>query len=149
MVVQRVRDASVTVGSRAVASIGKGLLLLVGVAEGDGEGEVDAAVDKIAGLRVFADEEGKMNRSIQDVGGEILVVSQFTLLGDVRKGRRPSFTGAAHPEVAAPLIDHMVERFRTVGIPAGQGEFGASMQVQLVNEGPVTLVVDVVGGRVL
>lgn len=149
VVVQRVRDASVTVGSREVASIGRGLLLLVGVAEGDGAGDVDATVDKIAGLRVFADEEGKMNRSIQDIGGEALVVSQFTLLGDVRKGRRPSFTGAAHPDVAAPLIDHMVERFRTAGIPADQGEFGASMQVGLVNDGPVTLVVDVVAGRVL
>lgn len=149
VILQRVREASVRAGSRPVSSIGRGLLLLVGVAEGDGERDVEVAVDKIAGLRVFADEEGKMNRSVQDVGGEILVVSQFTLLGDVRKGRRPSFTGAAHPEVAAPLIDRMVERFRAAGIPAEQGQFGASMQVELVNDGPVTLVVDVGGGRVL
>lgn len=146
---QRVGEASVTVGGGRVASIGRGLLLLVGVAEGDGGADVAAAVDKIAGLRIFPDDEGKMNRSIQDVGGEILVVSQFTLLGDVRRGRRPSFTGAAHPDVAAPLIDRMVEGFRAAGLPADQGEFGASMQVGLVNDGPVTLVLDIEGGKVL
>lgn len=148
VVLQRVAKASVTVEGAPVASIGSGLLLLVGVGEGDDGSDVAALVDKVAGLRVFADEQGKMNHSIQDVAGEILLVSQFTLLGDVRKGRRPSFTGAAHPGVAAPLIDRMVEGFRAVGIPAVQGVFGASMQVELVNDGPVTLVLDVFDGKV-
>jgi D-tyrosyl-tRNA(Tyr) deacylase len=148
VVLQRVTRASVTVEGSRVASIGSGLLLLVGVGEGDDHGDVAAAIDKIAGLRVFSDEEGKMNRSVHDVGGEILVVSQFTLLGDVRKGRRPSFTGAAHPDVAAPLIDRMVDGFRAAGLPAVQGVFGASMQVELVNDGPVTLVLDIDDGKV-
>lgn len=136
-----------TVGGALIASISRGFLLLVGVADGDDGADIAAAVDKIAGLRVFPDEVGKMNLSIGDMGGEILVVSQFTLLGDVRKGRRPSFTAAADPTVAAPLIDDMVRRFREIGIPTGQGVFGAVMDVALVNEGPVTMVFDVIDGK--
>lgn len=147
VVIQRVGRASVTVAGERVAEIGPGLLLLVGVAEGDDARDVAAAVEKIAGLRVFADAEGKMNRSVTDAGGGILVVSQFTLLADVRKGRRPSFTGAAAPERAERLIDQMVEGFRASGITTGQGVFGASMQVESVNDGPVTLVLDVRDGR--
>lgn len=119
-----------------------GFLLLVGVAEGDGEAEVVAAVDKISGLRVFADDEGKMNRSIVDVGGQILVVSQFTLLADVRRGRRPSFTGAARPDLAEPLIDRMVALFREKGIVTDHGRFGAKMEVESINDGPVTLLLE-------
>lgn len=130
-----------------MVSIGPGFVLLVGVAEADGEADANAVVDKIAGLRVFSDQAGKMNLSIGDVAGEILVVSQFTLLGDARKGRRPSFTGAADPAIAAPMIDDMVERFRAAGIPTVSGVFGAMMEVELVNEGPVTLVLDVSDGR--
>lgn len=141
--------ASVEVADEIVASIGPGFLLLVGVADGDDLAEVSTAVDKVSGLRVFPDEEGKMNRPIADADGEILVVSQFTLLADLRRGRRPSFTGAAQPESARPLIAAMVEGFRTAGIPTAEGVFGASMRVELVNDGPVTLVFDVVDGRTL
>jgi D-tyrosyl-tRNA(Tyr) deacylase len=105
-------------------------------------------VDKIVGLRLFGDDAGKMNLSIGDVEGEVLVVSQFTLLGDVRRGRRPSFTGAARPDVAAPLISLMVQRFRAAGIVTAQGVFGASMAVELVNDGPVTLVLEIEDGHV-
>ena len=108
-----------------------------------------AAVEKIAGLRVFRDEQGRMNRSLGEVGGEILVVSQFTLLGEVRRGRRPSFTRAAQPEVAAPLIDFMVEEFRCRGITTAQGAFGEFMSVEINNDGPITLVIDVTKGRVV
>ncbi len=133
---------------RRVAAIGHGLCLLVGIGQGDGAPEVAAAVDKIAGLRVFADDEGKMNRSIIDVGGEILVVSQFTLLGDVRRGRRPSFTAAADPSVAEPLIHSMVDLFRERGVPVSSGVFGEAMVVGMVNDGPVTLMLDVRDGSV-
>lgn len=122
-----------------MASIGRGALLFVGIEPADTSEDVSVAVDKIAGLRVFADDVGKMNLSIGDVEGEIIVVSQFTLLGDIRKGRRPSFTGAATPDVAAPLLDEMVDGFRQIGIRTGTGVFGASMEVDLVNDGPVTL----------
>lgn len=131
-----------------VASIERGLCLLVGVEPGDGEEELRAAVDKISGLRVFADETGKMNLGIGEVGGEILVVSQFTLLGDVRRGRRPSFTGAASPEVAEPLIESMAGAFQEMGIETRTGVFGARMVVDLVNDGPVTLILEVSDGRV-
>lgn len=145
---QRVARASVSVDGDVVSSIGTGFCLLVGVAPDDGGAEVTAAVDKIAGLRVFADEEGKMNRGIGDVGGEILVVSQFTLLGDVRKGRRPSFIRAAPPEQAEPLVEAMAEAFEDEGIVTRTGVFGAMMEVDLVNDGPVTLVLEISGGRV-
>lgn len=147
MVCQRVSAASVSVADRVVAEIGRGLLLLVGVAAGDGAGEVDAAVKKISGLRVFADAEDKMNLAMTDVAGEVLVVSQFTLLGDATRGMRPSFTKAASPEVAGPLIDRMAEEFRARGITTAQGVFGAKMAVASVNDGPVTIVLDFAGGR--
>lgn len=130
-----------------VASIGPGLVLLVGVEPEDTVQDVRAVVDKVVNLRVFSDDAGSMNLSIGDTGGEVMVVSQFTLLGDLRKGRRPSFTGAAAPEVAAPLIGEMVEGFRQVGITTGSGIFGATMQVELINEGPVTLVFSVRDAR--
>jgi D-tyrosyl-tRNA(Tyr) deacylase len=138
----------VTVAGDPVADIGRGLLLLVGIAVGDGPAEVEAAVAKIAGLRVFADDQGRMNLSIEDIGGEVLVVSQFTVLGDARKGRRPSYIDAAPPEQAAPLVAAMTAGFRERGIDAVEGVFGAMMDVDLVNEGPVTLVLDFAGGRI-
>lgn len=147
-VLQRVSRASVSVEGAEVASIGSGLCLLVGVAPADGPHEVDVTAGKVAGLRIFPDEEGRMNRSISDVGGEILVVSQFTLLGDVKKGRRPSFAGAAGPERAEPLIGELVAALRLRGIPTSEGVFGAHMVVELVNDGPVTLVLDVTDGTV-
>lgn len=130
-------------GDETVARIGPGLLVLVGIEGGDGSEDVAIAVDKIIGLRIFPDEIGKMNLSIGEIGGAILVVSQFTLVGDVRRGRRPSFGAAADPSLAAHLIEEMVVGFRRVGIATGSGMFGASMQVELVNDGPVTLVFDV------
>lgn len=138
VVLQRVARAGVSIGDSEVASIGPGLLLLVGIAPEDGPEEVDAAVDRISGLRIFSDEEGKMNLSISDVEGEILVVSQFTLYGDLTRGRRPSFSGAAAPEHAEPLIDRMLDRFRQAGLSVSSGVFGAKMSVELVNDGPVT-----------
>ena len=147
MVLQRVGRASVTVEGAVVGEIGRGFLLLVGIERGDSVDDVAFAVAKIAGVRVFADDAGKMNLSIGDVSGEILVVSQFTLLGDVRRGRRPSFTDAADPEVAAPLVERMVESFTELGIPTQSGVFGASMSVDSVNEGPVTLLLSVRNAR--
>lgn len=148
MVLQRVSRASVAVDGEVVSSIGGGFCLLVGVEPEDGEPEVEAVVDKISGLRVFGDEMGRMNLAIGDVGGEILVVSQFTLLGDVRKGRRPSFTGAAAPAHAEPLVEAMAGAFVDVGIKTRTGVFGAAMKVELVNDGPVTLVLEVRDGKV-
>lgn len=139
---QRVTSASVSVGDELESRIGRGLCLLVGVEVGDGPDQVDEAMSKIAGLRVFGDESGKMNLSVADVQGEILVVSQFTLLGDVRRGTRPSFTAAARPGDAAPLIDRMAAMFRDAGIPTSTGVFGAHMSVRLVNDGPVTLMLE-------
>ena len=148
IVLQRVSGASVTVDGEVVGEIKHGVCLLVGIAPSDGEPEVEAAVNKIVPLRIFGDDDAKMNLSLVDVGGEVLVVSQFTLLGDVKKGRRPSFTGAAGPEHAKRLIDLMVRRLREMGVTAAEGVFGARMQVQLVNDGPVTLVLDVERGIV-
>lgn len=140
---QRVARASVTVGGETVSEIGPGLLLLVGVAKGDGEAEADWLAEKVAGLRILADEDGKMNRSVRDVGGEVLAVSQFTLLADTRKGKRPSFVGAAPPEEASPLFDYFCERLRAAGVSSVEtGSFGAMMDVALVNDGPVTIVLD-------
>lgn len=133
---------------QVVGSIGPGALVLVGVASGDGEGEVARAVEKVAQLRIFGDEMGLMNRSLVDSGGSALVVSQFTLLADLRRGRRPSFTGAAPPDVAEPLLDRLVLGLRAAGIETATGRFGAAMSVELVNDGPVTIVVDVSDGRV-
>jgi len=136
----------VRVDGSVVGSIGSGLCLLIGVASGDGYRDVDAAVDKIVGLRVFNDDEGKMNLSLRDIDGQILVVSQFTLAGDVKRGRRPSFTDAARPENARPLIDRMIDSFRERDIVTAHGVFGATMDVELTNGGPVTLVLDVKDG---
>lgn len=137
-----------TVDGRMVGDIGKGLCLLVGIAPGDTRSDVEAAVDKIAGLRVFPDADGKMNRSVLEAGGAVLVISQFTLLGDARKGRRPSFKGAAPPEKAAGLIARMVDEFRERGAQTSEGAFGAHMLVDLVNDGPVTLILEIRDGRV-
>jgi D-tyrosyl-tRNA(Tyr) deacylase len=143
IVLQRVKNASVTVGDETVSEIGAGLLLLVAVASGDGEAEADWLARKITGLRIFNDREGKMNLSVQDAGGEILAVSQFTLLADTRKGKRPSFVGAAPPEEAERLFDYFCERLRTAGAgPVKTGAFGAMMDVALVNDGPVTIILE-------
>jgi len=143
IVLQRVKEASVTVAGEQISAIGPGLLLLVGVAQGDGEPEADWLAEKVAGLRILADDEGKMNCSVRDVGGAVLAVSQFTLLADTRKGKRPSFVGAAPPEDATRLFDHFCERLRTAGVhPVETGRFGAMMDVSLVNDGPVTIVLE-------
>ena len=136
-VVQRVSSASVTVDGEAVGSIGRGLVVLLGVRAGDGDEEADRLASKLDALRVFEDSTGKMNLSVRDVGGELLVVSNFTLYGDTRKGNRPSFVDAARPEEAEPLV----ERVRSA-LGAEGGRFGARMAVELVNDGPVTLVLD-------
>jgi D-tyrosyl-tRNA(Tyr) deacylase len=142
-VIQRVRSASVTVGGRQVARIGPGLLVLLGVAAGDGDTDVDRMVRKIAGLRVFADEGGRMNLSAVEVGGSLLVVSQFTILGDCSAGRRPSFTGAAAPEDGRRLYEAFIARAAAVaGVPVQCGVFGADMLVTLENDGPVTFILD-------
>ena len=142
-------EAAVSVDEEIVAAIGAGFLVLVGVEPADSSVDVGVAADKIVGLRLFADDAGLMNRSILETGGEILVVSQFTLLGDARRGRRPSFIRAAGPETAAPLVEALAGRLAGHGVPTRTGRFGAQMKVSLVNEGPVTLVLDVRAGRVL
>jgi D-aminoacyl-tRNA deacylase len=143
IVLQRVKNASVTVGDERISEIGTGLLLLVGVAQGDGAAEADWLAGKVAGLRIFNDEDGKMNLSVRDVGGEILAVSQFTLLADTRKGKRPSFVEAAPPEEAESIFDHFCERLREAGVGSVKtGSFGAMMDVALVNDGPVTIVLE-------
>lgn len=143
VVLQRVSEASVSVDGREVASIGSGLLLLAAFTAEDGEAELGWMAQKVLRLRVFADDAGKMNRSIEDVGGEILVVSQFTLYGDARKGRRPSFVRAARPAAARRLYDAFVGALRkSSDTPVEEGEFGAMMDVALVNEGPVTLILE-------
>ena len=142
VVLQRVVRASVTVEDRVVGSIGKGFLLLVGFAAGDGEEQIRWMADKIVGLRVFPDEEGRMNRDLVDVGGALLVVSQFTLYADARKGRRPSFVGAAQPDEAKSNYDRFVNELEQREVPVATGEFGASMSVELLNDGPVTLILD-------
>jgi D-aminoacyl-tRNA deacylase len=137
-VVQRVASASVSVGGDEIARIGSGLLVLLGVHESDGDATAERMGDKLRALRIFADDEGRMNRSVEDVGGEVLCVSNFTVYGDVRRGNRPSFTDAARPERAEQLYEIVRERLRAKG-----GSFGAHMHVELVNDGPVTLVVEV------
>ena len=141
-VVQRVSESSVAVGPEVVGRIGRGLLVLLGVAKTDTEKESDYLSEKIVNLRIFEDEGGKLNRSIMEVGGEMLVVSQFTLLADCRKGRRPSFTEAAEPELATRLYEHFVRRAAKLGISVQTGRFQALMAVSLVNDGPVTLIVE-------
>ncbi len=141
-VVQRVSHASVTVEGQVVGEIGRGFLVLVGVTHTDGPAEADWLANKIAGLRVFDDDAGKMNLALTDVGGAVLVVSQFTLYADARKGRRPDFLRAARPEQAEPLVEHFVARLRAQGLHVETGRFRAVMQVSLVNDGPVTLWLD-------
>jgi D-tyrosyl-tRNA(Tyr) deacylase len=148
-VIQRVSRASVTVEGESTGSIADGLVLLVGIEATDTDRDVDRAVDKVANLRIFPDDRGLMNRSIIDTGGSVLLVSQFTLLGDLSKGRRPSFADAATPETARPLIDRFATVMRASGIPTETGLFGASMAVDLVNEGPVTIILEVSDGRVV
>lgn len=141
-VVQRVKRASVTVNGESVGEISAGLLVLLGFRPEDGEKELNWMVDKLVGLRIFEDEEEKMNRSVLDVGGEILVVSQFTLYGDCRSGKRPSFTSAAPPELAKALYERSVEALRSRGVRVETGVFQAQMNVELINDGPVTLLLD-------
>ncbi len=142
-VFQRVTFAQVTVDGKPVSKIGQGILLLVGVCDGDTAEQADIMADKVAGMRVFEDENRKMNRSVLDIGGSVLAVSQFTLCANTRHGRRPDFFGAARPEIALPLFDRVVERLRQAGIADVQtGIFGADMQVELLNDGPVTLMLD-------
>ena len=141
-VVQRVSEARVEVGGKVVGAIGRGLVALVAVKAGDGADAAAYTAAKIAALRIFSDEAGKMNLSVQDVGGSVLVISQFTLYGETRKGRRPSFTRSALPAAAEPLIEAVIGAVRDQGIPVASGEFGAMMQLSLVNDGPVTIIVD-------
>ena len=142
VVLQRVTRATVTVEGRITGAIEHGLALLVGFAGEDSEDNLRWMADKIVGLRIFADEEGKMNRSVEDVRGALLVVSQFTLYGDTRKGRRPSFVNAAPPEQAIPLYERFIEILRASDLDIATGEFGAHMSVELVNDGPVTLILE-------
>jgi D-tyrosyl-tRNA(Tyr) deacylase len=142
VVLQRVTGASVTVEGEPISRIGLGYLLLVGIGAGDGPDEVERMADKIFNLRVFADDEHRMNRSLSEVGGEVLVVSQFTLYGDVKRGRRPSWTAAASPEVAADIVEAFAKALEARGARVSRGMFGAHMEVELRNDGPVTLVLD-------
>ncbi len=141
-VVQRVSRARVTVAGEVVGQIGQGYVVLLGVSKEDDEAAADFMAEKIAGLRVFEDEAGKMNRSIQEAGGAILAVSQFTLYGDVKRGRRPGFDRAARPEQAEPLYERFVRRLREMGLQVETGRFQTHMEVELVNDGPVTILID-------
>jgi D-tyrosyl-tRNA(Tyr) deacylase len=142
VVLQRVRRASVTIAGAVVGRIGRGFCLLAGFTHGDTGDQVVWMADKVAGLRLFGDADGKMNLSLADVGGEVLVVSQFTLYGDASKGRRPSFVAAARPEVAIPLYERFCAELRARGLTVATGEFGAMMEVEILNDGPVTLVLE-------
>ena len=143
IVLQRVRSASVYVGDASISEIGPGLLLFIGVAKGDGEPEANWLAEKVTGLRIFNDEEGKMNWSVKDIEGEILAVSQFTLLGDARKGKRPSFLNAAPPREAESLFDYFCEKLSASGVHSVKtGSFGAMMDVTLTNDGPVTILLE-------
>jgi len=141
-VIQRVRRSSVTVDERVTGEIGHGLMVLLGVEEKDTEKDLDYMVDKIPNLRIFEDADGKMNLSLLDVGGELLVVSQFTLLGDARKGRRPGFTDAARPEMANAMYETLVTRIAALGVKVETGQFQAHMMVDILNDGPVTILLD-------
>ena len=142
IVLQRVRHARVSVDDQTIAQIGPGLVLLVGIGPKDEAEQARYLAEKIANLRIFEDQEGKMNHSLLDVGGEAIVVSQFTLFADTRKGRRPSFTSAAQPQIAQPLVDRFASYLIQQGIPTQSGEFGAHMQVELANDGPVTILLE-------
>ena len=145
LVIQRVGQASVSVGGRIVSEIGRGLQVLVGVAQGDTSFDARHLAGKTARLRIFQDEAGKMNLSVKDVGGEILAVSQFTLCGDCAKGNRPSFVAAARPEQGEAIFNEYVQALEALGFPPNTGIFGADMQVELVNDGPVTLILESAG----
>lgn len=142
VVLQRVTRAEVRVGERSTGRIDRGYLLLVGFAPADDDAMVEWMAGRIAGLRLFADAEGRMNLALADVGGAVLVVSQFTLYGDASRGRRPAFVGAARPEVAIPLYERFIASLRALGVAVETGEFGAMMDVELVNDGPVTLLLE-------
>jgi len=141
-VVQRVKERSVKAGEETISQIGGGLLVLLGVARNDRPSDADYLANKIVNLRIFEDDDGKMNRSLLETGGQILVVSQFTLLGDCRKGRRPSFVDAAEPSKATELYEYFVEQVRRIGLFVQTGRFGAMMQVALINDGPVTIILE-------
>ena len=143
VVLQRCLEASVTIDGETIGAIGHGVLVLLGIASEDSESEIEWMCNKIIGLRIFEDDDGKMNRSLEDIDGDILVVSQFTLYGNCRKGRRPSFVGAGHPSMAEPLVDKFCQTLRKKGIHKVEtGRFGADMKVSLINDGPVTLIMD-------
>jgi D-tyrosyl-tRNA(Tyr) deacylase len=142
VVLQRVSRASVSIDGRITGAIGRGFCLLVGLTHGDTDGTVDWMAEKVAGLRLFPDAEGKMNLGLEEVGGGVLVISQFTLYGDSAKGRRPSFIDAARPETAIPLYERFVGALRARGLEVATGEFGADMQVEIHNDGPVTLILE-------
>jgi D-tyrosyl-tRNA(Tyr) deacylase len=139
---QRVSQARVVVEGQVIGAIGRGVVVLLGVTHGDGEAQAEWLARKVAGLRIFEDDEGKMNLGLSDVAGSVLVVPQFTLYGDAGKGRRPSFTGAAPPDVAQPLVDYFVEQLRGQDVPVETGAFGAFMDVVIHNDGPVTLMLE-------
>ncbi|MCF6465923.1 D-aminoacyl-tRNA deacylase [Clostridium sp. Cult2] len=141
-VVQRVSEASVKVEGKIVGEIDKGLLVLLGIGEEDNDKDLDYMVEKVLGLRIFEDDNGKMNLSLMDIGGEILIISQFTLYGDVRKGKRPSFITSAHPDIAENMYNEFVEKCKEKGIKTEKGIFGAYMDVALRNDGPVTILID-------
>jgi D-tyrosyl-tRNA(Tyr) deacylase len=141
-VIQRVKESSVTVKNEIIGKIGRGLLVLLGVANEDKADDAEYLADKIANLRIFEDDKGKMNRSLLETGGEMIVVSQFTLLGDCRKGRRPSFLNAADPEKANELYEHFVKEVRQKGVSVKTGRFRAMMEVSLINDGPVTIILE-------
>jgi len=137
--IQRVSSGNVGVEGQTIAQIGRGLVILLGIGHGDGEEQAVFLAEKIANLRIFEDQAGKTNLSVLDVGGEAIIVSQFTLYADTRKGRRPSFTDAAHPDLAAPLVERFAEALRSHGVPTQSGQFGAHMLVEIHNDGPVTI----------
>jgi D-tyrosyl-tRNA(Tyr) deacylase len=141
-VIQRVSRAKVTINNEVAGEIGPGLLVLLGVSQADAESAAGYLAEKVAGLRIFEDAEGKMNRSVQESGGAVLVVSQFSLYGDVRRGKRPSFDAAARPELARKLYEYFVEKLRSAGLRCETGRFQEMMQVELVNDGPVTILLD-------
>jgi len=147
LILQRVKSASVEVGEERVAAIGRGMLVLVGIENGDGMDQVTRAAEKLSNLRIFEDENGRMNLDAVEVQGSILLVSQFTLAGSLAKGRRPSFDGAAPAALAEPLVEALAERLRQSGITVETGRFGAHMEVELINDGPVTFILDVPAGE--